>query len=121
VHLDSAVLNGLPEVVGVQVVGVLDFYDGPLDGLALYEGHEYWFAAVPEWITGAQASEPRVLVLHEVTAEQAARVWGEHRQLTAFAQGEGDREAWARAWDSRTTYDDAPAVGWFYLPPTYVE
>jgi hypothetical protein len=46
-HDDPAVLQGLIELVGVQIVEVLDFYDEPLDGLARYEGRDYWFSAVP--------------------------------------------------------------------------
>jgi hypothetical protein len=121
VHLDPAVLSGLLQLDGVQIVAVMDFYDGPLDGLARKDGHDYWFAAVPEWIRDSQPSEPRVMVLHEITAEQAAQVRAEHRQLAAFAQGEGDREAWAQAWEARATFDHAPAIGWFYQPSTYDE
>lgn len=39
----------MPELEGVDVVWWRDWYDGPLDGLACYEGREYWFTAVGDW------------------------------------------------------------------------
>ncbi|MEU4640233.1 hypothetical protein [Micromonospora sp. NPDC023814] len=120
-HLDPAVLQDLPQLVGVQIVEVLDFYDGPLDGLARYEGREYWFSAVPEWVRDAELSGPRLLVLHVITAEQAAQVRAEARQFTAFANGDGNGDAWQQAWDARSTYDETPAAGWFLEAATDVE
>ncbi|MET8312001.1 hypothetical protein [Micromonospora sp. NPDC005173] len=108
-HPDPAGLQGLPQLVGVQIVEVLDFYDGPLDGLARYGDREYWFSAGPDWVP----SEPRPLVLHLITAEQAAQVRAQARQFMAFAAGVGNGDAWGQAWDARSTYDQAPAVGWF--------
>ncbi|MEV4481834.1 hypothetical protein [Micromonospora coxensis] len=120
-HHDPAILQGLPQLVGVQLVEVLDFYDGPLDGLALYREREYWFSAVPEWIRDAEPSEPRPLVLHEITAQQAAQVRAESRQFDVFANGDGNEDDWQQAWDTRSTYDEAPAVGWFLEAATSVE
>lgn len=111
-HHDPAVLRGLPQLAGVRFIEVLDYYDGPLDGLACYQDREYWFSAVPEWIRGVKPSEPRALVLHEITAEQAGQVRAESRRLGAFAKGNGDRDAWKQAWESRSTFDEAPAIGW---------
>jgi hypothetical protein len=48
------------------------------------------------------------------TAEQAARVRAETRRFEAFAAaGQAEDDAWEQAWDARSTYDKAPAVGWF--------
>jgi hypothetical protein len=102
VHLDPAVPSGLLQLDGVQIVAVMDFYDGPLDGLARKDGHDYWFAAVPEWIRDSQPSEPRVMVLHEINAEQAAQVRAEHRQL-------GEAQPQPAAHDEFT--------GWLYQDP----
>lgn len=93
---------------------VLDIYDGPLDGLARYKGREYWFSAVPQWITGVEPSQPRTFVLHEITTEQADQVRVESRQLTAFAKGNGSREAWRKTWEGRSTFDEASPIGWFH-------
>ncbi|KAB1908822.1 hypothetical protein F8279_05765 [Micromonospora sp. AMSO1212t] len=107
---DHAGSDALPELVGVEIVELLDWYDGPLDGLALHEGREFWFSAGPDWAPG----EPRRLVLHAITAEQAARVRAEARQFEAFAAAApADGDAWEQAWDARSTYSEAPASGWF--------
>lgn len=113
-QLDAGVLRGLTRLAGVQIVEVLDLYDGPLDGLARYQGREYWFSAVPEWIIrNAGPSQPRVYVLHEITAEQASQVHAESLRSTEFADGQGSRDAWKQAWDSRSTFDEASPIGWF--------
>jgi hypothetical protein len=114
-HLDTAVLHGLSQLAGVQIVEVLDFYDGPLDGLARYQGREFWFSAVPEWIVpGAKPAQPRIYVLHEITAEQASQVRGETLRFREFANGQASRDVWEQAWDNRSTFDEAPPVGWFH-------
>jgi hypothetical protein len=114
-HLDSAVLDGLAQLAGVQIAEVLEQYDGPLDGLARYQGREYWFSALAEWIIRAgEQSQPRVYVLHAITREQADQVRAESRRFTEFAKGQGSRDAWRRAWDSRSTFDDASPIGWFH-------
>jgi len=35
------------ELEGVEVVFWVDWYDGPVSGLASYAGREYWFEAEP--------------------------------------------------------------------------
>jgi hypothetical protein len=111
------VLVGLGELVGVEIVWELDFYDGPVDGLARFDGREWWFLAVAERSGGAVPSSPRVFVLHELTVEQVRQAWVEHERFTAFAAGQGDREAWASAWDARHDFSASPAAGWFRYPP----
>ncbi|WP_433264540.1 hypothetical protein ACQPWR_29935 [Micromonospora vinacea] len=106
---DPAGPHGLPQLVGVQIVEVLDFYDGPLDGLARYEDREYWFSAGPDWVP----SQPRPLILHVITAEQANQVRAQARQFRAFAADGGNGDAWERAWEARSTYEQEPAFGWF--------
>jgi hypothetical protein len=114
-HLDAAVLHGLAQLAGVQIVDVLDQYDGPLDGLARYRDREYWFSAVPEWIIRrVEPFQPRVYVLHEITVEQASQVHAESLRLTEFADGQGSRDAWRQAWESRSTFDAALPIGWFH-------
>jgi len=48
-----------------------------------------------------------------ITAEQAEHVRAESRRLAAFATGNGNPDAWRQAWESRSTFDDAPPAGWF--------
>ncbi|WCN80998.1 hypothetical protein [Micromonospora sp. LH3U1] len=108
-HHDPAGPHGLPQLVGVQIVEVLDFYDGPLDGLARYEGREYWFSAGPDWVP----AQPRPLILHVITAEQADQVRAQARQFMAFAADGGNGDAWERAWEARSTYEQEASIGWF--------
>ena len=110
---DPSVLVGLAELLDVEIVWVMDFYDGPVDGLARVDGRECWFFAVADRQGSAVPSWPRVLVAHELTIEQARRAWIEHDLFTAFAAGRGDQEEWARAWDSRTDFSSTAAIGWF--------
>jgi hypothetical protein len=112
---DPAILVSLPVLDGVQVDCVVDFYDGPVDGLARYHGRDWWFLAVSEKPAGAPSS-PRVLVLHEISAEQAAIVRAESERFDQFANGEGDAAEWERAWDDRTTGDRGRAIGWIVWP-----
>ncbi|WP_435151534.1 hypothetical protein [Micromonospora aurantiaca (nom. illeg.)] len=73
--------HALPEVVGVEVVEVLDWYDGPLDGLARHGGQLFWFSAGPDWVP----NKPRRLFLYAVTAEQEARLRAEAERSEPFA------------------------------------
>jgi hypothetical protein len=113
---EPSVLEGLPELVGVRVVFELDWYDGPLDGVAEYNGRQWWFTAVSDRVGSSVPSCPRVLVVHEVTQDQVRQAEVEADQFRAFAQGRGEPGAWEAAWDARMTYDDAPAIGWFRWP-----
>jgi hypothetical protein len=114
VHLDAAVLHDLDQLAGVQIVEVLDFYDGPLDGLARYQDRDYWFSAVPERIRGVEPRQPRIYVLHEITADQASKVHAESLMFIDFAHGKGGDDAWKQAWESRSTFDEASPIGWFH-------
>ncbi|MFD4205109.1 hypothetical protein ACFWRG_03905 [Micromonospora tulbaghiae] len=88
---DHAGSDALPEVVGVEIVEVLDWYDGPLDGLARHGGRLFWFSAGPDWVPG----QPRPLALYAVTAEQAARLRAEAQRSEAFAAAvPADGDAW---------------------------
>ena len=78
---DQVGSHPLPEVVGVEIVEVLDWYDGPLDGLARHGGRLFWFSAGPDWVPG----RPRPLVLYAVTADQAARLRAEAQQSEPHA------------------------------------
>ncbi|MFC8298068.1 hypothetical protein [Micromonospora orduensis] len=45
---DSSVLDGLTEMTGVQMLWFAVLHEGPLDGLALLDGREYWFIGVAD-------------------------------------------------------------------------
>src|SRR5579859_1267246 len=113
-HFDASILHGLKQLTDVQIVEVLEYYDGPLDGLARYQGREYWFAAVPDWSHGAALSQSRIYVLHEITTDQADQVRAEERRFTAFKNGIGSNDEWELEWETRSTFDDALPVGLFH-------
>ena len=63
---------------GVRLLWDHDWWDGPVSGLAEFEGNEYWYEAVwdPErddW------SHPRRYVLRELTAAELEDEWQWHR------------------------------------------
>jgi hypothetical protein len=129
VHAASR-LSGLPELCEVRKVWFSDWYDGPLTGVALYGGREYWFVMVVDDDGEGWDFEPRVYVLHRLTPEQLAQAWTMHRSFAAAgipgclhspacavagaADGEmveALRERWPP--EREDDYKNAPAVGWF--------
>lgn len=108
-------MAGLVELSGVEVLWFDDFYDGAIDGLARWEGREFWFAAVYP-----HDRRPRRYVLHEISAADVEAASALHGLLGEYAdaarQGRLDsmqERAWSQAWASRPDYRRAPAVGWF--------
>lgn len=80
VHAASR-LSGLTELSEVRKVWFSDWYDGPLTGVALYEGREYWFVMVTNDYGEHWDFEPRVYVLHRLAEVQLAQAWEMHRRL----------------------------------------
>jgi hypothetical protein len=132
VHAASR-LTGLPELAEVRKVWFSDWYDGPVTGVALYEGREYWFVMVTndDGGGGHWDFEPRVYVLHRLTGEQLAQAWDMHRSFAkagfpgclhsppctvADAAIDGEmREALRDRWppESEDDYKNGPVAGWF--------
>jgi hypothetical protein len=130
VHAASS-LSGLPEVTEVRKIWFSDWYDGPLTGVAMYEGREYWFVMVTNDDHGGHWDlEPRVYVLHRLTDEQLAQAWDMHRSfaeagfpgclhsppcISAAPAGGEMLEALRDRWppEHEDGYLNAPAVGWF--------
>ncbi|MGC4816703.1 hypothetical protein [Micromonospora sp. DT63] len=127
---EPSVLDGLTEMTGVQMLWFADYYDGPLDGLALLDGREYWFIAVADERDCPVDQERRCYVLHAISEEQARAEWAEHRDFVAVVGGPGcvhtpacahgpvDADAaaaWHRdhPWELRPDHASAPAIGWF--------
>jgi hypothetical protein len=125
---DRAILEGLPELHGVQMLWFDDWYDGPLDGLADYGGREYWFAAVAD--PDARERHARRYVLHPLSSEQIVREWAEHRECAARTgiagcmhqsacpappDGEADLEGWWRDHPNAPEwrYLEVRPIGWF--------
>ncbi|MEU4339564.1 hypothetical protein AB0F59_33830 [Micromonospora lupini] len=127
---DPAVLDGLAELTDVRMLWFADYYDGPLDGLALFDGREYWFIAVADEHGVPVDQERRCYVLHAISEEQAQAEWADHRDFVAVVGGPGcvhtpsctrgpggaeATAAWHRdhPWDLRPDHASAPAIGWF--------
>ncbi|MEU7876375.1 hypothetical protein [Dactylosporangium sp. NPDC049140] len=84
-HAVSA-LPGLPELAEVRKVWFSDWYDGPITGVAVHDGREYWFVVVTNDAAGGTWDfEPRVYVLHRLSREQLMQAWAMHR---AFASAD---------------------------------
>jgi hypothetical protein len=113
----------------VQILWHIDYWDGPLSGIASYMGKNYWFEVIdPD-------AEPRAAILRSLTdAELAA----EQQRHTLFVQNVGNHtdydsagkrsvgalrpsSTWDRYYKSamataeRPRYDENPVVGWFVL------
>jgi hypothetical protein len=125
---DRAVLDGLAELHGVEIQWFSDWYDGPVDGLAAYNGLDHWFAAVFE--PDMRDWHPREYVLHPLTPDQAVREWAEHRDYAARTGGPGcvhtpscptppagqaDWDGWWRDHLDAALrgYVETPPIGWF--------
>jgi hypothetical protein len=123
-------LSGLSELTEVRKVWFSDWYDGPLTGVALHEGREYWFVMVTNDDGEQWDFEPRVYVLHLLTGEQLAQAWEMHRSFAeagipgclhsppctvADAAGGEMLEALRDRWppEHEDDYMNTPAVGWF--------
>jgi hypothetical protein len=127
------VLSGLAELHGVRMLWFGDYYDGPVSGMAAYDGHECWFAAVWDERAGNWTDRPRLYVLHQLTDEQRAAEWDRHRSFAARVGGPGvgclheppcpsrpltseeERRRWYKEWPPEQQPDhlDAPVIGWF--------
>ncbi|RZT77835.1 hypothetical protein EV382_1000 [Micromonospora violae] len=112
---EESVLASLVELSGVEILWCDDFYDGAIDGLARWDGREFWFAGVYPL-----DHRPRRYVLHEIRAVGVEAASALHRQLGAYAEASRhgrldstQERAWGQVWASRPDYRGAPAVGWF--------
>jgi hypothetical protein len=108
------------QIEGVVLCGFYDYYDGPINGMAVYQDRECWFEMVADradWYRG-----PRRFTLYELSSEQrtferarercfAEHVRGADGQLKPEAQWHGyyDRYPWRES----PVYPDNPVIGWF--------
>lgn len=126
----AADISGLPELTGVRQVWFSDWYDGPITGIAVHDGREYWFVMVTDDSGGSWDFEPRIHVLHRLSGDQLSQAWDMHRAFAAVglpgclhsppcaATGAATAEVLAALRDRwppehEDDYANAPAVGWF--------
>jgi hypothetical protein len=120
-------IANLPELFNVRMLWFSDWYDGPITGIATWEGDEYWFVMVPDDSPGGTWDfDPRVYVLHRLTLAQLSDAWAAHRAFAAAGvpgclhdppcpTGGGSPEALYERWppDHEEVFAAAPAIGWF--------
>src|SRR4051812_19889358 len=68
---------------GVQMLWFRDWYDGPLDGLAHFEGRDYWFAATDDWVN----DRPRRFVFIEAPDADLGRERAAHAANAVITSG----------------------------------
>jgi hypothetical protein len=87
-----------PDLSPVTVLWVTDWWDGPVEGMASYQGRDCWFRAIfdeeaDEW------TSPRRCRLCELAEAERQRLWARHRRWEERAGG------------NSCYHDDAPAPG----------
>ena len=100
--------RGGPDLSPVTIVWVTDWWDGPVEGMASYQGRDCWFRA----IFGTAADEwtsPRRCRLYELTPDERGRLWSEHHR----EQHPGSFHPGAPGYPART----GRLLGEFTAPP----
>ena len=109
------------------VVWVSDWWDGPIEGMASYQGRDCWFRAIfdeeaDEW------TSPRRCRLYELADDERLRLWASHRRWEDLAGGNSCYHDHAPGpglkpgWQDFYPDDDPPAqtgpqIGEFTAPP----
>jgi len=95
---------GVPQVrrARVQLLWHVDYQDGPLSGVALFEGRYHWFA-----VANAQA-EVRAALLYPLDADEWQTELEEHRRFQRFVGRHTDYDALGR----RKVGDVLPTEAW---------
>jgi hypothetical protein len=116
-----------PDLSPVTVLWVTDWWDGPVEGMASYQGRDCWFRAIfdeeaDEW------TSPRRCRLYELTDGEGQRLWARHRRWEELAGGNSCYHDDAPSPDLKPGYqdfyqhDEPPAqtgrqIGEFTVPP----
>jgi hypothetical protein len=99
---------------GVEIEFWVDWYDGPVSGIATHEGQVYWFEAEPGF---EPVSVGRKLFLYPLTAEELVKERELDRVYQEQAKGRPVEEWPAvlreREWELPTEYAKRGHVGWF--------
>ena len=108
---------------GVEMRFFIDWYDGPLSGVATYGGADYWFEAEGRADEAfALRMEDRRFVLYPITPEELAeeeywqRLYDEH---VAGNKPESGKWRFYEPYEEREApnYASREAVGWFVASP----
>ena len=83
-ELTAPPLHCGPDLRPVTIVWVDDWWDGPVEGMASYQGRDCWFRAIFD--TGADEwTSPRRCRLFELTPDERDRLWSGHRRREQHA------------------------------------
>jgi hypothetical protein len=123
-------LAGLAELSEARMSWFSDWYDGPVTGLAVHDGHEYWFVMVTNDGGEHWDFESRIYVLHQLSPEQLTQAWDGHRSFAALNMPgcmhappcpvsdtikddelDGLRKRWLPEFED--AYANTPTIGWF--------
>ena len=75
-----------PDLRPVTIAWVEDWRDGPVEGMATYQGRDCWFRATSGTGPGERTS-PRRCRLYELTPDERDRLWSGHREREQHAGG----------------------------------
>jgi hypothetical protein len=108
-------VSATDEVRGVEIEFRVDWYDGPVSGVATHRGQARWFEAEPGFDPDVRT---RQLFLYPLSAEELARERELNRLYEEHARGK-PAEEWPailleRDWELPTEYAARASVGWFY-------
>jgi hypothetical protein len=109
------------------VLWVTNWWDGPVEGMASYQGRDCWFRAIFDEEAGEWTS-PRRCRLYELHDDKRQRLWARHRRREEHAGGnscyhdEAPPPGLKPGWQAFYRDDDQPArpgrqLGEFTAPP----
>jgi hypothetical protein len=120
------------ELTDVRILWDSDWHDGPVSGLAEYEGQQCWFQAdwddaLDEW------AYPRKLILYALNPVELEVAWAIHRQFESQVSTRHchhddappatlqPQSGWLEFYDAyppgiATTYEDHRVVGYCIVP-----
>ena len=115
-----------PDLSQVTVLWVTDWWDGPIEGMASYQGRDCWFRAIfdeqaDEW------TSPRRCRLYELAGDERQRLWASYRRWEDLAGGNscyhdhapgpGLKPGWQDFYPDGPTAQTGPQIGEFTAPP----
>ena len=121
----------MADLQGVRLLFHHDWWDGPISGLAEWQGREHWYQAT--WDAEADDwAHPRTFVLRRLSDEEIAEEWRVHRAFEAYVgtihcnhDGAAERvqrpqSEWPKFYEAfpvhaREHFEDRPEVGTFTI------
>lgn len=110
------------QLYGVELQLFIDWYDGPLSGVATYRGKDYWFEAEGRKDeTYSATMDGRRFLLYPITPAELADEEYWDRQYDEHVQDKPESEKWRfyEPYEKRQVpdYSSREPVGWFSEQP----